>query len=151
MGKILKTATIEQAEQALAEGSFVYNGPCSVCGKQCSTPTKQIWMRRIQEFGSIEQMYQQYLCRQCRKVEPLMTTTKEPMHHVAPAPAINAAKKPMQQEPEPAPESVKPVKTMPMPGDPVRAPKGCIGTSVWETNREGKLEFRGTQWFKMHD
>ena len=144
---ILKTATINEAQQALEEGSFVYNNPCCKCGKWCSTPTKDIWMRRIKEFGSIEQMYQQYTCRNCRKVEPLMTTTKEPMHNVAPEPAMNAAKKPLVQS---EPSTIAPMKRSPKPGDAVKAPPGCIGVSIWETNLNGEMEYRGTQWSQVY-
>lgn len=147
---ILKTATIAEAHEALAQGSFVYNNPCCQCGKQCSTPTKQIWMRRIQEFGGIEQMYQQYRCRRCRKVEPLATIAPEPLQMTAPEPAHNAAPDPLQQQPAPEPAPMQPVKRMPMPGDPVKAMPGCVGMSVWETNHAGNMEFRGTNWIQIH-
>ena len=67
MSKILKHATVEQAEQAYAQNSFVYNNPCCKCAKECSTPTMEIWLRRINEFGGVRQMYEQYKCRNCRK------------------------------------------------------------------------------------
>jgi hypothetical protein len=153
MGKILKTATVEQALQALAEGSFVYNCICSACGKQCSTPTKDIWMRRIKEFHSIEAMYAQYKCRNCRKVEPLVIKVKEPMNIIAPEPMIimkpalvmmQAKKVELKDACTPAP-----VKRQPMPGDAIKAPEKSIGTSIWETDASGALQYRGTQWFKI--
>jgi hypothetical protein len=151
---ILKTATINEAQQALEQGSFVYSNPCCICGKQCSTPTKDIWMRRIQEFGGIQQMYQQYKCRNCRKAEPLNNVAKEPVHSVATQPlvtlttsqVVNAKNKPEQ---EPAKEPAAPVRRTPKPGDAVRAPEGCVGISVWETNNAGEMEYRGTQWAKI--
>ena len=155
MNKILKTATVTEALEALANASFVYNNPCCACGKQCSTPTKDIWMRRIREFHSIEQMYAQYKCRNCRKQEPLdakataplCTKATEPLPHHAPAPLMMQAKK-VELAPTPAPA---PVKRQPMPGDVVRAPEKSIGTSVWETDATGAMQYRGTQWFKILD
>lgn len=153
MGKILKTATVEQALQALAEGSFVYNCVCSACGKQCSTPTKDIWMRRIREFQSIERMYAQYKCRNCRKAEcldvvavaPLCTKATEPLPRPIVAPLMMQAKK-VELAPTPAPA---PVKRQPMPGDAIKAPEKSIGTSIWETDATGAMQYRGTQWYKI--
>lgn len=154
MNKILKTATITEALEALANASFVYNNPCCACGKQCSTPTKDIWMRRIKEFGSIEQMYAQYKCRNCRKVEPLAIKAKEPINIIAPNPMINAKPAPLMMqakkvELKDAPVVSVPKKQMPMPGDAIKAPEKSIGTSVWETDAMGALQYRGTQWFKI--
>lgn len=151
MNKILKTATITEALEALANDSFVYNNPCHCCGKWCSTPTKDIWMRRIREFQSIERMYAQYKCRNCRKVEPLdavavaplCTKAAEPLPHHAPAPLMMQAKK-VELAPAPAP-----VKRQPMPGDAIKAPDKSIGTSIWETDAAGELQYRGTQWYKI--
>lgn len=181
MNKILKTATITEALEALANASFVYNNPCSACGKQCSTPTKDIWMRRIREFQSIERMYAQYKCRNCRKaehldakdrlkskaiamrnemhqrgVEPLsdaaidstlreFAKTPEPMITKKPVPLMMQAKK-VELAPAPAPA---PVKRQPMPGDVVKAPEKSIGTSIWETDATGAMQYRGTQWYKI--
>lgn len=155
MNKILKTATITEALEALANASFVYNNPCCACGKQCSTPTKDIWMRRIREFQSIERMYAQYKCRNCRKQEPLdakataplCTKATEPLPHHAPAPLMMQAKK-VELNDAPAPA---PVKRQPKPGDAIKAPEKSIGTSVWETDATGAMQYRGTQWFKILD
>jgi hypothetical protein len=155
MNKILKTATITEALEALANASFVYNNPCCACGKQCSTPTKDIWMRRIKEFNGIEQMYAQYKCRNCRKVEPVVIKAKEPITTIAPNPMINAKPAPVMMQakkvelnPTPAPA---PVKRQPMPGDAIKAPEKSIGTSIWETDAMGVLQYRGTQWYKILD
>jgi hypothetical protein len=153
MNKILKTANVAEALEALASDSFVYNNPCCACGKQCSTPTKDIWMRRIKEFHSIEQMYAQYKCRNCRKAEPLVVIAKEPMNIIAPEPMIimkpalvqmQAKKVELKDAPAPAP-----VKRQPMPGDAIKAPDKSIGTSIWETDASGALQYRGTQWYKI--
>lgn len=157
MNKPLKTASLAQALEAYASGTFVYNNPCCICGKQCSTPTMEIWLRRIREFHGIEQMYREYKCRNCRKVEPLNIKAAEPMHNVVAEPLMHAPvampqmmaskkpeqPKPLQQEPP------QPMKRTPRPGDPIKHPPGCVGISVWETNTNGDLEYRGTQWTKL--
>lgn len=134
---ILKHATLAQALHAYANNTFVYNNPCSKCGKQCSTPTMEIWLRRIRKHGGVEQMYAEYACNQCRRQEPL--------HNIATDPVVMSKKK-IKVEPEPV-AAVQ--RRMPRPGDPVRAPKGCTGMSVWETNTDGVMEFRGTTWIKL--
>ena len=157
MNKPLKTASLAQALEAFASGTFVYNNPCCICGKQCSTPTMEIWLRRIREFHGIEQMYREYKCRNCRKTEPLNIKAAEPMHNVAVEPCIDApvpvlqmqAKKKPEQPTPVEQEPPQPVKRTPRPGDAVKHPPGCVGISVWETNINGELEYRGTQWTKI--
>ena len=147
---ILKTATVAEAKQALEMGSFVYNCPCSICGKECSTPTKDIWLRRIREFGSIEQMYAKYICRNCRKAKV------EPMHNAAPDPVRMRAPDAMRMQTsdplhhqcvsKPVQHAPPALKQQPMPGDAVRGPQGSIGISTWETNAAGALVYSGNQW-----
>lgn len=156
MTKPLKTASLEQALEAFAQGTFVYNNPCSACNKQCSTPTKEIWLRRIKEFHGIEQMYQQYKCRNCRKLEPCNTKVTDPVQCIASEPLAKAIapiiqmmvkKKPLMEPSEPA----KPQRQQPKPGDAVKAPPNSIGVSVWETSINGDMEYRGTQWTKVYN
>ena len=117
----------------------------------------EIWLRRIREFHGIEQMYREYKCRNCRKTEPLNIKAAEPMHNVAVEPCIDApvpvlqmqAKKKPQQPTPVEQEPLQPVKRTPRPGDAVKHPPGCVGISVWETNINGELEYRGTQWTKI--
>jgi len=156
MLKILKQATVEQAKQALDQNSFVYNNPCCKCQKQCSTPTKDIWMRRINEFGGVQQMYAQYKCRKCRKhndadvqlkaPEPAIACTsiaKDPMVHYA-----NAS--PMMKKKEQRPLiQIKPdkVEAPPMqPGEHVEHKPGHFAFSVWEDGIH-----KGTTWYKYND
>lgn len=156
MTKPLKTASLEQALEAFAQGTFVYNNPCSACNKQCSTPTKEIWLRRIKEFHGIEQMYQQYKCRNCRKLEPCNIKVTDPVQCIASEPLAKAIapiiqmmvkKKPLVEPSEPA----KPQRQQPKPGDAVKAPPNSIGVSVWETSINGDMEYRGTQWTKVYN
>ena len=156
MTKPLKTASLEQALEAFAQGTFAYNNPCSICNKQCSTPTKELWLRRIKEFHGIEQMYQQYKCRNCRKLEPcnikvidpLQCTASEPLAKaIAPIIQMMAKKKPLVEPTEPA----KPMRQQPKPGDAVKAPPNSIGVSIWETSINGDMEYRGTQWTKVYN
>lgn len=77
MARPQKTATLEEAIVIHSRGDeFVYNNPCSECKKECSTPTLDIWKKRINLFGGVEQMYTQYVCRDCRKTEKKATAKK---------------------------------------------------------------------------
>lgn len=70
MAKPAKFATLQEAIAIHAKGDeFVYNNPCSQCKKECSTPTLDIWKKRIALFGGVKEMYEQYVCRDCRKSE----------------------------------------------------------------------------------
>jgi hypothetical protein len=152
MHKILKEATVEQAEQMLIQNSFVYNNPCSKCHKQCSTPTKDIWMRRIKEFGSIDAMYMHYKCRKCRKGNDAMhvvdvvaiapmpiadAVAMEPLRCIAKQPAMMKKKeeRPMVQ--------IRPCKSAHEVGMPVVHKPGHFAFSVWEDG-----VFKGTTYYK---
>lgn len=64
---VVKIPTLEQAKVICASGKHPYSHPCSGCGKACSTPTKPFWLKRVKELGSIEKVYSDYKCRDCRK------------------------------------------------------------------------------------
>lgn len=153
MNKPLKTASLAQALEAHASGTFVYNNPCCICKKECSTPTKEIWLRRINEFGGVQQMYREYKCRNCRKTEPLGIKAAEPLHNIVAEPCIDVAPAPLQMQAKKdniiKTEQNKPIRIQPKPGDPVKAPANSIGISIWETNNDGEMEYRGTQWAKI--
>lgn len=155
MTKPLKYATLAQAQQQLDANSFVYHNPCCVCHKECSTPTMEIWLRRIAEFGSVAAMYNSYTCRKCRKGDVVHKAADAIAKADAPAPTIIAteplphtmAGAPMMKKKQERPLiQVKPVKVEPKPGDAVKAPAGCYGFSVWEDG-----VFRGTTWHKIVD
>lgn len=149
MQKILKEATVEQAEQMLIQNSFVYNNPCCKCHKQCSTPTKDIWMRRINEFGSIQNMYAQYKCRKCRKSNAVVVAAAparaldvvvvaaEPLRCIVKQPAMMKKKeeRPMVQ--------VRPHKPPHEVGKDVMNKPGHFAFSVWEDG-----VFKGTTYYK---
>ena len=149
MHKIPKEATVEQAKQMLIQNSFVYNNPCCKCHKQCSTPTKDIWMRRIKEFGSIDAMYAQYKCRKCLKsyvaldvmaIAPMPmadAVAMEPLRCIAKQPAMMKKKeeRPMVQ--------VKPCKPAHEVGNHVLHKPGHFAFSVWEDG-----VFKGTTYYK---
>lgn len=148
MHKIPKEATVEQAEQMLIQNSFVYNNPCCKCHKQCSTPTKDIWLRRINEFGSIQNMYAQYKCRKCRKGNAVVAAAPasaldvvvvaaEPLRCIAKQPAMMKKKeeRPMVQ--------VKPCKPMHEVGKDVMNKPGHFAFSIWEDG-----VFKGTTYYK---
>ena len=156
MNKPLKYATQEQAQQAWDAGSFVYHNPCCICKKECSTPTKEIWVRRINEFGSIAVMYASYVCRKCRKhdapeataiakdvvakaAEPLpVVMAREPLPRtiIANAPMMRAkAERPMVH--------IQPEKTQRQPGDYMEPKPGEMGFSIWENGI-----YKGTAWHK---
>jgi hypothetical protein len=151
---ILKTATVTEAKHALEVGSFVYNCPCSTCGKECSTPTKDIWLRRIREFGTIEQMYAEYVCRNCRKakVEPLRSAAPDPVRMQAPDAMRMQTPDPLHHQcvSKPVLHAPPVQKQQPMPGDAVKGPPGSIGISTWETNAAGALVYSGTQWHAVY-
>lgn len=150
MHKIPKEATVEQAEQMLIQNSFVYNNPCSKCHKQCSTPTKDIWMRRINEFGSIQNMYAQYKCRKCRKgndavsIAPIIacapiasTVAVEPLRCIVKQPAM------MKKKEERPMVHVRPCKPPHEVGKDVMNKPGHFAFSVWEDG-----VFKGTTYYK---
>jgi hypothetical protein len=64
---VVKLPTLEQAKAICASGKHPYSHPCAGCGKACSTPTKPFWLKRVKDLGSIENVYKQYKCRDCRK------------------------------------------------------------------------------------
>lgn len=64
---VVKIPNLEQAKTICASGKHPYSHPCAGCGKACSTPTKPFWQSRVKEFGSIEKVYSEYKCRDCRK------------------------------------------------------------------------------------
>lgn len=153
MSKIPKEATVEQAKQMLAQNSFVYNNPCCVCQKQCSTPTREIWLRRINEFGSVQNMYANYKCRKCRKHAPKPTDVQlasvEPLAPVIiKEPMMSTTKMaPMMQAKEQRPlVQIKPVKPQREPGTQVQHKPGHFAFSVWEDGI-----FKGTTWHKYSD
>lgn len=148
--KPLKYATVEQAIEAYNAGTFVYHNSCSnaLCKKQCSTPTKDIWLRRINEFGSIQNMYAQYKCRKCRKGNAVVAAAPasaldvvvvavEPLRCIAKQPAMMKKKeeRPMVQ--------VKPCKPMHEVGKHVMNKPGHFAFSVWEDG-----VFKGTTYYK---
>lgn len=144
MTKPLKHATLEQAQQQLIANAFVYHNPCSCCNKQCSTPTQDIWLKRISEFGSVEAMYANYKCRNCRKkatakaVQPMQVQmAKEPLPRmIATAPMMKAkAERPMIQ--------IKPEVQPRKPGDFLEPKPGEMAFSIWENGI-----YKGTAWHK---
>ena len=151
MMKPLKYATQAQAQEQLNAGSFVYHNPCCVCKKECSTPTLDIWKRRINEFGSIAIMYASYTCRKCRKPEPknkvdavakaappiAKVVAKEPLMRTMPmAPMMRAkAERPLVQ--------IKPSTNQRKPGDYMPAKPGEMAFSIWENG-----VYKGTAWHK---
>lgn len=151
MMKPLKYATQEQAQQQWDAGGFVYHNPCSKCHKECSTPTKEIWMRRIAEFGTIANMYSKYVCRKCRKNDApikdvvskaaplvLASMAKEPLPRtiIANAPMMKAKKeRPMIH--------IQPEKEPRKPGDFLEPKPGEMAFSIWENGI-----YKGTAWHK---
>lgn len=159
MSKPLKHATLAQAQQAYADGTFVYHNPCSNvnCRKECSTPTMEIWLRRITEFGGVEQMYTNYECRNCRKANKKDVRSKveapatlhhasvEPLNSIAKEPAMMQAKKKESKQTLPV-VHIAPVKNEPKPGDYVAPRPGYFGFSIWEDGKYIK-----TDWFKHNE
>jgi hypothetical protein len=156
MMKPLKHADQLQAQQAWDQGTFVYHNPCSKCAKECSTPTKDIWVRRVREFGNIANMYANYVCRNCRKhvaakdvvakaPEPLPTCiAKEPASSITKqAPMMKKkAERPLVQI-KPEQQSNKPHL---VPGEHVEHKPGHFAFSVWENGIH-----QGTTWYKYSD
>jgi len=129
---ILKTATIEEAEKQLQAGSFVYNNPCSKCGKECSTPTKELWVRRVNKYGSVKAMYEEYVCRGCRPKKQKVVVPKRAQLKISGEEAKSKT----------SPKSITSTQER-RPGDSIRAPKNSFGLSVWDNGR-----YLGTSWIK---
>ena len=102
----IKVPNLEQCLAILAEGKHPYYHPCSCCEKPCSTPTKQFWQKRVKDFGSVREVYENYRCRDCKKV---VKQEKKTEHQV-------------QAE----------VRKSRQPGDWVKVPEGSMGISVFE-------------------
>ena len=160
MNKPLKYATQAQALEQFNDGSFVYHNPCCVCKKECSTPTIDIWKRRIAEFGSIAIMYTSYTCRKCRKgndvvgkVQPIaiikaddvanvvakdcFIKAPEPMHHIATGAPM------MKKKQERPLVHIQPEKAKRKPGEYIESKPGEMAFSIWEDG-----VFKGTAWHK---
>lgn len=154
MIKPLKYATLAQAQEQLNAGGFVYHNPCCVCKKECSTPTLDIWKRRIAEFGNVAAMYANYVCRNCRKspaAKSLDVESKatEPVRmHVAqePLPRTMAGAPMMKKKEERPVVQVKPERHCRKPGDALEQRDGEFAFSVWENG-----EYKGTHWYKIAD
>jgi hypothetical protein len=120
-----KVLNIAEAKTLLNAGKFPYYHPCSGCGKACSTPTKPFWQKRLKEYGSVEDLYANFKCRDCRK------TKKEIRKERASAMYT--------------PTNETTIGTIGRkPGDYVKVPESCIGVSIWE---DGK--FLGTTFQKI--
>jgi hypothetical protein len=153
MMKPLKHADQLQAQQAWDQGTFVYHNPCSKCAKECSTPTKDIWVRRVREFGNIANMYSQYVCRNCRKcivAKDVVAKAPEPLPPcIAKDPIASTIKQaPMMKKKEERPlVQIKPEpKPQHEPGNQVQHKPGHFAFSVWEDG-----VFKGTVWHKYSD
>jgi hypothetical protein len=106
----IKVPNLEQCLDIIAGGKHPYYHPCSCCEKACSTPTKQFWQKRVKEYGSVQEVYKNYRCRDCKKV---VKTEKKAEYQ------IQSTERKMRK-----------------PGDYVKLPEGSMGVSVFE---EGKL------------
>ena len=156
--KIPKFATESEAEQVLRDGSFVYHNPCCVCGKECSTPTKEIWLNRITLFGSVHQMYTEYKCRKCRKGDkPERAATKIDVQAkaapptvalaVAPDPMRQTAREPaiMRRKEDRPLVQIKPEPRQFQPGDFLAPRDGQFAFSIWENGVH-----IGTDWHRFN-
>jgi len=116
MKYIPKVPNVVEAKNLVGAGKFPYYHPCSKCGKACSTPTKPFWQKRLKEFGSVDDLFTKFECRDCRKSKKAIRKER--------ASALYKS------------ESDTPVSTLGRkPGDFVRVPDGCVGVSVWESGK----------------
>lgn len=151
--KPLKFATQEQAQQAYDQDNFVYHNPCCKCNKECSTPTKDIWLKRIREFGSISDMYSKYVCRNCRKgadkdvaIKDVVAKATEPVimaKAAEPLPRQMATSPMMKAKAERPMIHIQPEKPQRQPGDYMEPKPGEMGFSIWENGI-----YKGTAWHK---
>ena len=152
------SATLKQAKDAHEAKKFVYYHPCSCCNKACSTPTLPIWQKRVQEYGSVENVYSQYKCRDCRKGDKAPKDTKATKAPVVetrvkvsvqredeqPVEGSSRTRIELSSKPE-RPEMPPVSKYTRIPGAVIHAPDDSIGVSVWENG-----DFRGTTWTKLN-
>ena len=62
-------------------GKFPFKIPCSSCQKPCGNTSLEIFNTRITTYGSIDKLYQNYVCTGCRKtkkITPVREVTKGP-------------------------------------------------------------------------
>jgi len=62
-------------------GKFPFKIPCSSCQKPCGNTSLEIFNTRITTYGSIDKLYQNYVCTSCRKIKkivPIREVTKGP-------------------------------------------------------------------------
>lgn len=121
-----KVPSVVEAKSLLGEGKFPYYHPCSACGKACSTPTKVFWQKRLNEFGSVEELYSKFTCRDCRKSKKQLKKER-----VAALVGNSSSVSTLYQR---------------KPGDAIKIAPGHIGFSVWE---DGK--FLGTTMHRLFD
>ena len=176
MAKPQKTASLEEAQAVHLKGDeFVYNNPCSKCKKECSTPTLAIWKARIELFGGVKEMYEQYVCRDCRKLEkgdkpakvkdPVIPPPKVihvPVKHIEEVPLLDVnvdyippyTPKPAAVFVEPVKKDlptviIKPFRNDPEPGETVHVPPGKIIVRVWEVGGGEPRRFVGSNAYDV--
>ena len=168
MAKPQKTASLQEAIAIHAKGDeFVYNNPCSKCRKECSTPTLAIWKARIELFGGVKEMYEGYVCRDCRKLEKGDKPTKVkapviPVERIEEVPLLNVN---VDYIPPPAPKPaamivetpkkdlptviIKPYRNDPEPGETVHVPPGKVIVRVWEVGGGEPRRFVGANAYDV--
>lgn len=113
-----KVPNVAEAKTLLGAGKFPYYHPCCKCGKACSTPTKPFWQKRLNEYGSVEELYSKFECRDCRK-------SKKQLRKERVSALVSGSSS----------SEFQPVAIQRKPGDAVRIPAGCVGFSVWEDGK----------------
>ena len=120
-----KMLNVVEVKALVAEGKFPYYHPCAGCGKACSTPTKEFWQKRMKEFGTVEVLYSEFKCRDCRKSKKEIRKERASALY---SPASGASVSTLGRKP----------------GDYVKVPDGCVGVSIWEGGK-----FLGTTFQKV--
>jgi hypothetical protein len=71
---------INKVKEDFSKGKFPYKIPCSSCQKLCGNTSMEIFKTRIESYGSIDKLYANYVCTDCRKTKnviPIKESTKD--------------------------------------------------------------------------
>lgn len=63
---------IAKVKENYAKGKFPYKIPCSSCQKLCGNTSMEIFNTRIKSYGTIDKLYENYVCTDCRKTKQIV-------------------------------------------------------------------------------
>lgn len=120
----------EEAQALHDRGKFPYFHPCGGCGKACSTPTRELWVKRVNKFGNVSNVYSKFRCRDCKN-----------SNHDAPVSPMGEGQ-PVQ--PTMTWEQTRDTFFASLQANRAKRPPGALGVTVFE---DGKVAY--TEWIRQ--